>query len=165
MGGDRGRCVEIEKADGSIGAPSERAPSERSIEPPPPRIFDRAACARRSSRLLPRRPLPRRPLPPRFLPLPPPPSPPPSLPASPPYRLASPGQAAAAASCVSGALLVVGASLHAIDLDGDGVLSYEELMLALESMNKRKRPHAEQMKQAGERRESESERERKSEKE
>ncbi|EOD21372.1 hypothetical protein EMIHUDRAFT_444486 [Emiliania huxleyi CCMP1516] len=41
----------------------------------------------------------------------------------------------------------IGASLHAIDLDGDGVLSYEELMLALESMNKRKRPHAEQMKQ------------------
>ena len=41
----------------------------------------------------------------------------------------------------------VGATFKSLDLDGDGVLSREELMQAIEAMNEKRRPQAEQMKQ------------------
>lgn len=41
----------------------------------------------------------------------------------------------------------MGQSFRQLDLDSDGVISYEELMLAMESINVSKRPHAAQLKE------------------
>jgi len=38
-------------------------------------------------------------------------------------------------------------AFRSLDLDDDGVLSYEELMLAMDSINQKKRPRAAQLKQ------------------
>jgi Ca2+-binding EF-hand superfamily protein len=46
----------------------------------------------------------------------------------------------------------VGAKFQSLDLDGDGVLSREELMIAIEAMNEKRRPDAKQIKQVRTRR-------------